>query len=580
MKYVIFLLFPFFAFGQYTSIPLHSDLHNFAERLEIAGKSDLHTAINEFSSRSVFIETIDTFNSLSKIDQYLASKLIRNYPEYWDLIDEDQQLEKQYIDSNKVFFTETLQESKFAQIIEPSKPLLKYFYQNRNYFSQIKAKGFLLKINPIVFFGIGRDLSNESYVFENRRGIALSGHINDRVYFYSDIVESQASFPTYVDNFVNKFVAIPGYGFYKLYRSSLSDQINGYDFLNATAYVNARITKNIGVEFGNSKQILGNGNRSLLLSDFTNNYLYLKFNTKIWKLHYQNIYAELIPISTKAFPSGNVIPRKYMTTHYLSYKHKNIELGIFESVIFQRDGKFDLQYLNPVILYRLVEYNLASSDNVLVGANAKWNIANKVQLYGQIILDEFKLNELITNDPEKQGWWANKYGIQVGGKYINAFGIDGLDFHLEYNRVRPFTYGHRRGASYSHANQPLAHPLGANFSEVNFSANYYITPKLKLSSTNYFIHQGIDTDSIYYGADVLRNSADKPAEYGNFLYQGIDSKTFLSTNKISYEFFPNYFIDANLIYRNQISDVATLNFTNLIFSGGIRINFWEPKIHI
>jgi hypothetical protein len=577
MKYFLFLLLPFAAFGQHTYVPNHSDLHHLADRMDIMGLSNIHTGVNQHSSRIMFQEVVTSYNTLSFTDRYLAKKLIRTYPEFWGYISKEEEINKEYIDSSQVFYTESTGFSPLEEVIEPSKPLLKYFYENRNYFTQIKAKNFLLKINPILLFGAGSDFPNDEYTFENRRGIALSGHINDKIYFYTDILESQSAFPKYIDNYITEFKALPGNGFYKNYQSGVLDGLNGYDFLNATAYVNARITKGIGVEFGNGKHFLGNGNRSLLLSDFSNNYLYLKFNTNIWKLHYQNLFTELIPISFKDNPTGQIIPRKYMTAHYLSFKHKNIELGVFESVIFERDGNFDLQYLNPIILYRLVEYNLASSDNVLIGANGKWNIAKRLQLYGQILFDEFLLRELLI---ERQGWWANKFGIQAGAKYINAFGLDNLDLELEYNRIRPFTYGHRSRANFSHANQSLAHPLGANLTELSLRAQYYITPKLTVSSENYFIQQGIDTDSTYFGADILRPSGERKSQYGHSHLQGAFTTTLFSQNKVSYELLPNYFLDLNLIYRDQSSDLLNLNFTNFMLSGAIRINFWEPKLHI
>lgn len=578
MRILILFILPCFVYSQHNSIPLNSDLHHFANRLEIQGKSSIHTAINEYSSRTLFHETIDTFNTLSEIDQYLAAKLIRTYPEFWDNISFDNTLKKEFIDTSNLFYTtHATSKNELSEIVEPKKPILKYFYQNRNYFRQISAKGFLLKVNPVVFFGIGRDLSQDLYTFENRRGIELSGHINHKVFFYSDILESQAAFPTYINNFENQYKALPGNGLYKNYVSSLSESITGFDFLNAKALVNARITKGINVEFGNGKHFIGNGNRSLLQSDFTNNNLYLKFSTRIWKLHYQNVFSELIPISTKDNPAGTLIPRKYTATHYLSYKHRNIELGVFESVVFQRDGKFDFQYLNPVILYRLVEYNLDSSDNVLVGANAKWNLAQRVQLYGQFLFDEFKLDELFILN---RGWWANKYALQAGAKYIDVLGISNLDLELEYNRIRPFTYGHGSIANYAHSNQALAHPLGANISEISISANYYVNPKLKLSSTNYLIRQGLDSDSTYYGANILISSSDRESNIGFSQLSGEASQTFLSVNNVSYELLPNYFLDFKIIYRSQKSDISDLNFKNFIMSGGIRINFWEPKIHI
>ena len=54
-----------------------------------------------------------------------------------------------------------------------------------------------------------------------------------------------------------------------------------------------------------------------------------------------------------------------------------------------------------------------------------------------------------------------------GIKYINAFNLRNFDLQLETNIVRPYTYQHNDSIdNYSHYNQPLAHPLGANFAEV------------------------------------------------------------------------------------------------------------------
>ena len=76
------------------------------------------------------------------------------------------------------------------------------------------------------------------------------------------------------------------------------------------------------------------------------------------------------------------------------------------------------------------------------------------------MLDEFTAKEMFANN----GYWANKYGIQLGGKYFDAFGVRNLDLQAELNMVRPYTYSHYDSTSnYTHYNQPLAHPLGADF---------------------------------------------------------------------------------------------------------------------
>ena len=99
---------------------------------------------------------------------------------------------------------------------------------------------------------------------------------------------------------------------------------------------------------------------------------------------------------------------------------------------------FRLDYLNPVIFYRAIEQQNGSSDNVILGLDVKWNAARKLSFYGQFILDEFVLDHIMDGD----GWWANKFAIQGGAKYIDAFGVPNLDLQGEVNIVRPYTYSH------------------------------------------------------------------------------------------------------------------------------------------
>jgi hypothetical protein len=91
-----------------------------------------------------------------------------------------------------------------------------------------------------------------------------------------------------------------------------------------------------------------------------------------------------------------LIPKKYFAAHYLSFAiNKNWHAGFFETVVFSRRNQFEFQYLNPVILYRTVEGALGSPDNVLIGFNVSGNLFKKVQLYGQLLLDEFYSKNLL-----------------------------------------------------------------------------------------------------------------------------------------------------------------------------------------
>ena len=102
---------------------------------------------------------------------------------------------------------------------------------------------------------------------------------------------------------------------------------------------------------------------------------------------------------------------------------KWLNVGLFEGVVFGRQDHFDFQYLNPIIFYRHIEGTVGSPDNALAGLDFKANVAHRLQFYGQFLLDEFILKE-VKNNPTS---WVNKFGIQAGVKYIDAFGIKNMD---------------------------------------------------------------------------------------------------------------------------------------------------------
>ncbi len=121
-------------------------------------------------------------------------------------------------------------------------------------------------------------------------------------------------------------------------------------------------------------------------------------------------------------------------------------------------------------------------------------------MYGQLLLDEFLLKELRAG----KGWWGNKFGFQIEGKYIDVFKVKNLDVQGEVNVTRPFTYSHYdSSAGYSHYNQPLAHPFGANFIEAIGIIKYQPLPKLTTSARLIYWRQGVDSGAANYGGNIL-----------------------------------------------------------------------------
>ncbi len=590
MKYLSIVICFFssiqFVFGQASYVPRSTDTYRIMNRFDIKGMSDydFHTSIRYYSRKEIasFIFDLESKN-LSSRDNKNYRYLQNDNLEYFkdDLAPSVERISsKSYVDS--VFYSLEGKEVERSQIkYRKDSGLFKHFYKSPAKFFEINSGSFQLTINPILNIRFGQDRKNEDLLFLNSRGIQLHGLIDNKVYFYTDIVESQGSFKRHIDRRIFKHQAIPGHGNYKSFQSSVADDINGYDFPLSTAYVGLNVTKNIGVEFGHGKHFIGDGYNSLLLDDYGNNYFYLKFRTKIWKFLYQNLFAELAPISAVQNSGDNLLPKKYMASHYLSYKpFKSFEIGLFESVLFSRENNFEFQYLNPVILYRTVEFSLDSPDNVLVGLNAKWNLFNRFSLYGQVVLDEFKLNEI----RERSGWWANKYGFQMGLKYVDILGVDQLDGQVEYNYVRPYTYTHRDTfdgyntsvANYSHFNLPMAHPLGANFKEMIFILNYSIG-KMNFSGRAMIAEYG-DDDIQNWGGNILLPHNSHVNDFGNFVGQGINTKVLQFALDANYELYHNIYLDLELLYRKSDSEDNLKDINTEFFGMGIRANISNLKL--
>lgn len=464
-----------------------------------------------------------------------------------------------------------------ARYIESRNPFLKYFYRSPANFVEVNDKYFHLRANPILNFKMGAAKNMEDPVLFNQRGIEMRGGVDDRIYFYMNILETQARFPDYVNARVSRDLAVPGAGLFKDYNSDFFNVSDGYDYLNGQGYMAFNVTRHVGMQFGYGRNFIGNGYRSLLLSDFANNYLYLKLNWKVWKIHYQNIFAELSAETDKQTVGETVIAKKYMAAHHLSYNIlPNLNFGIYEAVIFSRENQFEFQYLNPVIFYRTIEQGLGSPDNVLIGLDAKWNFLNHFQLYAQFMLDEFLFDELLV---ERNGWWANKHGFQVGLKYIDVFGIDHLDIQAEYNTARPYTYSHRDSSGvYNHYNTPLAHPLGANFREYLVMARYNPIKNLVLNARLILAEFGEDADSTNWGGNLLLSNDTREQDYGNSTTQGITAQTVLAGIDLSYQIRHNVFIDLHYFYRNKDSEDDKFDQNVQYFGGGFRVNIGKQRM--
>ncbi len=562
----ILLLGCFTSKAQSVFAPLNQDYYDLIDRYEIKKGSfskHFHTTIKPFTRQGIalFVEDIlkDSTVKLTPTDHFNLAYLTND---------------------NWEWATQETPDSK--------KPIWGTFYKKPSDAYSIHNDDIDLHINPVMDVQIGGISGGEqSYISLNTRGIELRGMINKKIGFYTYMTDNISRIPDYIKTYTDYFnqnniriggrlPGMPGEGLTKNFKKDVLST----DFFSARAYIVFQATKNISIQFGHDKNILGNGFRSMILSDNSAPYLFLKINTKIGNFQYQNLFAELINPGT--IPIDNVFPKKYMAMHHLSVNlSSKLNIGLTESIIFKRDstngvGGFELNYLNPVIFYRFIESFQGSGDNALIGLDFKYNFAKKFSLYGQMMLDEFIIKEIFSSD----GFWTNKYGSQLGLKYLDVLGINNVDYQVEYNMARPYTYSHAKdGLHYTHYNQSLAHPLGANF--IEWSHTLRAQPSKRLQFVARFIHASYGDDAnstANWGKNILLDYNTRSRlilyqdNYGNVTGQGVATITNTFDLRGSLQIKHNMFIDAHFLTRNYISQNHSLDNTTTLYSIGLRWN--------
>ena len=396
---------------------------------------------------------------------------------------------------------------------------------------QLQGKDYWFTLDPILDLQVGKDTEADfSSTYNNTRGIFIQGGLGEKFSFSASVFESQGRFADYVNRYSESIKAfgpdpaiIPGRGIGKRFKT------DSYDYPVAEGYLSYAPAKFINFQFGHGKNFIGDGYRSLLLSDVTSPHPFLKLNTKFWKIKYTNTWMWLKDVRPEVTEDGSFLT-KYIANHYLSWNvSKRFNLGLFESVMWSDTNNrgFDVNYLNPVIFYRAIEFQTGqAAGNAILGASAKYKWNDNINIYGQFILDEFSLDDVKAGEKS----WKNKFGYQIGVKYFNAFKVDNLLLQFEYNRVRPYSYSHNTIVlNYGNFNQPMAHLWGGNFSEAILIGRYrykrwYADAKLIFGVKGLDFNDGIDDFS--YGGDIYRNYNDRPFDNGIEVGQGNKASIF------------------------------------------------------
>jgi hypothetical protein len=379
------------------------------------------------------------------------------------------------------------------------------------------SRNWQVAIDPLMDLQLGKDQVSGTRTFTNTRGVQLMGHVGKKLSFQSAFYENQAQFVPYIRDFIILNDVVPGQAWARQLGTPT------YDFSYVFGNISYAPNKYLQIQLGHDRNFIGDGYRSLLLSDASFAYPHLRIRGSLGPFQYHYILSQYTDLKSPVISQTLGKPYKYSSMSYLDWAVSNrLNIGIFQAVIWilqDSSGSRSVpwNYLNPLVFLKPIEFSTQSEGNMMSGLNIRYKVNSRNVLYGQLALDEFVGKQLRAQN----GFYGNKYAIQLGYKAIEPFNVKNLQFQTEGNIVRPYTYSHWGSlTNYAQYNQPLAHPRGANFVEwVNLLDYRY--QRYYGSMKAIFTKVGLDEEGKAWGQNVYTPFFQRVNDFDNTIGQGL-----------------------------------------------------------
>jgi hypothetical protein len=349
---------------------------------------------------------------------------------------------------------------------------------------EVKGDNYYIKLSPAAILSKGVDLGEYSNgddtlrrkLFKNMRGVHAEGDILDNFSFSTSFYENQSRNPIYERSYYSKLgelypqagnvyttqnAVMPGAGRTKPFKT------DAFDYAFAVGYLSYAPFKNFKITAGNNTQFIGDGHRSILLSDnsFSAPYFRLawkpmqKFKVTYYRARLMNLLRKPIGSSAENYYES----KGYSVNYYSFFPNERISVSLFEGSLWNRGDSLRSKtshplYYNPVPFVSGLVLSGKNEVASLIGLNYSHQLLDKHRVYAQIAMNDFNIN---------------KVAFQFGYRGYNFFNINDFMLQIEYNYVAPHAYEvNNRRLNYAHYNLPLAHVKGNGFSEFLLRSNY------------------------------------------------------------------------------------------------------------
>ncbi len=360
---------------------------------------------------------------------------------------------------------------------------------------EIKGDGYCMYISPVVNFALGKDFLDtvDRRLFNNTRGFLVEGDILNKFSFSTTLYENQNRFTQYESDYYRSAgerypsndssyyvdnAMIPGAARTKPFK------VDGFDYAYAIGNLVYSPSKHLRLMAGNNTNFVGEGYRSLFLSDNSVPSIYARadihfaqrFDYTILRSKQFNLLRRPIYSTVEAYYEP-----KLFSSHFLSFRaSEKINISLFEGSYWNVGDSISSKKVNATYYIPLPFLGGALVDNsqevnVLSGVQMTYIPAPFLRFYGQLALSN---------------WNSKTIGSQIGIRYYNPFGLKEGMIQLEYNNVPKKLYvSDNSRLHYSASNLPSAHPKGNGFQEIimrfNFTKNrWFVDSKSILYQLN------------------------------------------------------------------------------------------------
>src|SRR5690606_16388730 len=359
----------------------------------------------------------------------------------------------------------------------------------------------------------------------------------------------------------------PGQGYGKTLQSNRQMKDWMYGSANLSYTVNTHLTVTLAYD----KHFVGDGYRSVLLSDVSSNYSALKLTGEWGNVQYMSLWSYMLdPMHPRSLDSAARAGDnwKWGSFQYVDWNVNNrFSVGLFQSLVWgnpKAAGRrsSDFNSYHPTVIQRPGELiNTPSDSRIRIGLNSKYKVLKNMAAYGQFLLD---------------GLSGKNWAAQAGLRGFDLFGIEHLNFLVEYNTAAPYTYAESDPVdNYSNYGQPLAHPWGANFRELVGMLNYSYQ-RFDLSFQSNWGQFGTDPDPFTsVGGDIFQRYPSAREDLGGRIGQGVRNNLLYADGRIGYLLNPTYNlrIEAGAVYRRHGIPAEGKHHQTGMLTLGIRSSF-------